>query len=68
MPTKAKQARLRNAAEGVRWRRLPHSVTDLRNPRVRVAIRREARLLPRHPDNAAVDGWLEFIHDPGDWS
>jgi hypothetical protein len=32
---------------------------DPRSPRERAAIRREAALLPIHPDNAAVDDWIE---------
>ncbi len=39
---------------------------DPRTPRERAAIRREAALLPLHPDNAAVDEWIEAVYDPTD--
>jgi Protein of unknown function (DUF3018) len=49
-------------------RPVQHWVPDLRNPKVKAAIRREAALLSQHPDNAAIDEWLEAIRDPRDWS
>jgi Protein of unknown function (DUF3018) len=39
------------------------SDSDLRNPRVRAAIRREAKLLSQHPESAAIDAWLELAYD-----
>jgi hypothetical protein len=42
-------------------------VPDLRNARVRAEIRREAKLLARHPENAAVDEWIDAIHDWSEW-
>jgi hypothetical protein len=39
-------------------------VPDLRNRRVRAEIRREAALLSRHPDNAAIDAWIDAVYDP----
>jgi hypothetical protein len=57
----ARRARLR--AQGLRpvqfW------VPDLRDPKVRASIRREAALLAKHPDNAALDAWIENAYD---WS
>ncbi|MPZ55689.1 MAG: DUF3018 family protein [Rhizobiales bacterium] len=60
----ARRERLR--AQGLRP--VQHWVPDLRNPRVRAAIRREAALLSKHPDNAAIDDWIEAAYDPSDWS
>jgi Protein of unknown function (DUF3018) len=31
-------------------------------------IRREGAMLSKHPDNAAIDDWLDMVRDPGDWS
>lgn len=59
----ARRERLR--AQGLRP--VQHWVPDLRNARVRAAIRREAAQLARHPDNAAFDDWLDALRDPGDW-
>ncbi|MFO1100145.1 MAG: antitoxin MazE family protein [Xanthobacteraceae bacterium] len=60
----ARRERLR--AQGLRP--VQHWVPDLRNARVRAAIRREAAQLARHPDNAALDDWLDAVRDAGDWS
>lgn len=61
---RARRERLR--AEGLRpvqvW------VPDLRDPRVRAAIRRDSAKLARHPENAAIDDWLDAVRDPEDWS
>jgi hypothetical protein len=43
---------------------IQHWVPDLRNPRVRAAIRREANLLAKHPENTAIDHWLNALSDP----
>ena len=59
-----RRARLR--AEGLRP--VQHWVPDLRNPKVRAVIRREAALLSRHPENAVIDDWLDAVRDPSDWS
>jgi hypothetical protein len=60
----ARRERLR--AQGLRP--VQHWVPDLRNPRIRAEIRREAALLSQHPENAAIDDWLDTIRDPDDWS
>lgn len=60
----ARRDRLRQ--EGLRP--VQHWVPDLRNPKVRAAIRREVALLARHPENAAIDDWVEAAIDPRDWS
>jgi antidote-toxin recognition MazE-like antitoxin len=54
---RARRARLR--ANGLRP--IQHWVPDLRDPRIRAAIRREAKLLSRHRENAAIDDWLDAV-------
>jgi Protein of unknown function (DUF3018) len=78
MPDKAKLIRPKTARERMRARRarlranglrpVQHWVPDLRDPRVRAAIRREAALLSQHPENAAIDDWIDALRDPSDWS
>jgi hypothetical protein len=60
---RARRERLR--AQGLRP--VQHWVPDLRDPKVRAAIRREAALLSKHPDNDAIDDWIEAVVDWGDW-
>jgi hypothetical protein len=59
----ARRARLR--AQGLRpvqfW------VPDLRDPKVRADLRRQGRLLARHPENDAIDDWIEANYDWNDW-
>ncbi|MHB8268033.1 antitoxin MazE-like protein [Bradyrhizobium sp.] len=43
-------------------------VPDLRDPKVQAEIRRQAKLMAQHPDNDAIDDWLDAIRDPSDWS
>ena len=63
-PRKRKNARrTRPPVQGLR----PLHVPDLRDPRVRAAIRREAALLARHPENAAIDAWIEAVYDWSEW-
>jgi hypothetical protein len=61
---RARRERLR--AKGLRpvqfW------VPDLRNPRIRASIRREAALLSQHPESTAIDDWLDAVRDSRDWS
>jgi len=60
---RAHRTRLR--AQGLRP--VQHWVPDLRDPRVRVAIRREAALLAKHPENAAIDDWIDAAYDWNEW-
>ena len=53
-------------AEGLRP--VTHWVPDLRNPRVRAALRREGALLAKHPENAAIDAWIEAVYDSSEGS
>lgn len=71
MPTKPKQTTARTAKERMRARRerlraqglrpVQHWVPDLRNPRIRAEIRRQAALLDQHPESQALDEWLEAV-------
>jgi len=60
---RARRQRLR--AEGLRP--VQHWVPDLRDPRVRAEIRREGALLGQHPDNAAIDEWIDAAYDWSEW-
>jgi hypothetical protein len=59
----ARRERLR--AQGLRpvqfW------VPDLRDPKVRADLRRQGRLLARHPENDAINDWIEANVDWNDW-
>jgi hypothetical protein len=59
----ARRVRLR--AKGLRP--VQHWVPDLRNPRVRADLRRQGRLLARHPENAAIDAWIDTAYDWNEW-
>lgn len=77
MPPKQKTLRPKTAQERMSARRkrlraqglrpVQHWVPDLRNPRVRAEIRREAALLARHPENDAIDDWIEAVYDWSEW-
>ena len=65
-PRERMQARRRRLrARGLRP--VQHWVPDLRDPRVRADLRRQGRLLARHPENAAIDAWIEQIYDWTEW-
>ena len=55
----ARRKRLR--AQGLRP--VQHWVPDVRDPRVRADLRRQGRLLGRHPKNDPIDAWIEAIYD-----
>ena len=59
----ARRKRLR--AQGLRP--VQHWVPDLRDRRVRADLRRQGRLLASHPENTAVDAWIEQVYDSSDW-
>jgi len=40
---------------------------DLRDPRVRADIRRQGKLLAQHPENDAIDDWIDAVYDWSDW-
>jgi len=60
---RARRQRLR--AQGLRP--VQHWVPDLRDPRVRAEIRREGELLAQHPENAAIDDWIDAAYDWSEW-
>ena len=60
----SRRERLR--AQGLRP--VQHWVPDLRDPKVLAEIRREVKLMAQHPENDAIDDWLDAIRDPKDWS
>jgi len=59
----AHQARLR----GQGLRPVQHETPDVRDPRARAAYRREAALLPCHPENDAIDDWIDAAYDWSEW-
>jgi DNA-binding LacI/PurR family transcriptional regulator len=52
-------------AQGLRP--VQHWVPDLRDPKVRADIRRQAKLMARHPEIDAIDAWNEAAYDWGAW-
>lgn len=61
MQTRRDRLRAQGLRPVQRW------VPDLRDPKVREEIRREAALLSQHPDNAAVDDWIDAVVDWSEW-
>jgi hypothetical protein len=59
----ARRERLR--AQGLRP--VQHWMPDLRDPKVRADICRQAKLMARHPENDAIDAWIEAAYDWSDW-
>ncbi len=69
-PPKTPQKRMRARRQRLRaqgLRPVQYWVPDLRDPRVRAEIRREGALLAKHPENAAIDQWIEDIYDWSEW-
>jgi hypothetical protein len=67
-----KSARERMQARRERLRALglrpvQYWVPDLRDPRIRADLRRQGRLLARHPENAEIDTWIEQVYDSSEW-
>ena len=57
--------RKRQRAEGLRP--VQHWVPDVRDPKVRADLRRQGRLLARHPENDEIDAWIEAVYDTSGW-
>lgn len=57
----ARRKRLR--AQGLRP--VQHWVPDLRDPKIVADLKRQARLMAQHPQNAELDDWLDKAVD---WS
>jgi hypothetical protein len=77
MPQKPKRSRPKTPRERMSARRerlraqglrpVQHWVPDLRDPRVLAEIRREGELLAKHPENAAIDDWIDAVYDWSEW-
>jgi hypothetical protein len=48
-------------------RSVRHWVPDLRDPKVLEEIRREVELMAKHPENDAIDDWIESFSDWESW-
>jgi hypothetical protein len=57
--------RKRLHAQGLRP--VQHWVPDLRDPKVRADLRRQAKIMARHPENDAIDAWNESAYDWDSW-
>jgi hypothetical protein len=78
MTTRPKSRRVKTGAERVQARRkrlyaaevrsAQSGMPDLGNPKLRAQIRNEAALLDQHPENDAIDAWLDAVIDPRDWT
>ncbi len=42
-------------------------VPDLRDPKVLAEIRREGAMMAKHPDNNAIDHWIDQVVDWDAW-
>ncbi len=82
MPGKSKTPRPKSAPERTSVRRKrnrarpgkrrttnleQHRAFDLRDPRVRADLRRQGKLLAQHPENDAIDEWIDAIYDWSEW-
>jgi hypothetical protein len=45
----------------------PATRPDLRDPKVIEEFRHEAKLMAQHPENDAIDDWLESVIDWESW-
>lgn len=59
----ARRKRLR--AQGLRP--VQYWVPDLRDPKVRADLRRQAKLMARPVEGGAVDDWIEQVYDWSEW-
>jgi hypothetical protein len=59
----ARRERLR--AQGLRP--VQHWVPDLRDPAVVADLKRQAKLMAQHPQNAELDDWLDKAIDWDEW-
>jgi hypothetical protein len=57
--------RERLRAQGLRP--VQHWVPDLRDPKVLAEIRREGAMMAKHPENDAIDEWIEQVVDWDAW-
>lgn len=59
----ARRERLR--AQGLRP--VQHWVPDLRDPKMRAALRREIAAMAKHPENDEIDAFMEAVADTSGW-
>lgn len=59
----SRRERLR--AQGLRP--VQHWVPDLRDPKVVADLKRQAKLMAQHPQNAELDDWLDKAIDWDEW-
>jgi len=59
----ARRNRLR--AQGLRP--VQHWVPDLRDPKVLADLRKQTRRMAEHPENGAIDDWIESVYDWKAW-
>jgi hypothetical protein len=64
---KQRMAALRGRLRAQGLRPVQHWVPDLRDPKVRTDLRREAEVMAKHPENAAIDDWIEAVYDWDAW-
>lgn len=64
------QQRMASRRERLRARGLrpvQHWVPDLRDPKVVADLKRQAKLMAQHPQNAELDDWLDKAVDWHEW-
>ncbi len=69
-PPKTPQERMRARRKRLRaqgLRPVQHWVPDLRNPRIRADLRRQAKLLAKPVEGGALDDWIEQAYDWSQW-
>ena len=66
---KPRTSQQRNASRRQRLQSPPAQfrVPDLRDPKVLAELRREAKLMAQHPENDAIDDWIESVYDWESW-
>jgi hypothetical protein len=72
MKRRAKRARTSGSILRERLRKqgltlLVRSVPNLRDPKVRADLRRQGKLLAKHPENDAIDAWIDAAYDWSEW-
>jgi hypothetical protein len=55
------------AAARAGLRPVQHWVPDLRDPQVLADIRRQVKMMARHPENDAIDDSIESVYDWDSW-
>ena len=69
-PPQTPQQRMASRRERLRaqgLRPVQHWVPDLRDPSVVADLKRQAKLMAQHPQNAELDDWLDKAIDWDEW-